>query len=97
MTSGTDVVLWGGTVVDIECAAPADAVAMIIIGGRIEEVRTVSGKPPFAGAVDTRGTVIIPGVMEDHLHLKRNDALSWGHFAPPESLEGDESRPDGWA
>ncbi|MCP5024838.1 MAG: amidohydrolase family protein [Actinomycetia bacterium] len=63
------VLFTGGKVFD-GFTAPADGLAVLVDGGRIERVAPVGEFDGFAGeTVDTSGGTLLPGLMDCHVHL----------------------------
>ena len=91
----TAIVLTGVRVVTMTSAERLDNQTVIISGGRIRSIEPAGANAPPAGAIqiEGRGRVLVPALIDMHVHLKRADLAAylragittvrnmWGHAA----------------
>ena len=67
-----DILLRGGRVIDPSADRPLDAAVDVRIeGGRIAEVgRGLAGGPRVPRVVDLQGALLVPGLVDLHVHLR---------------------------
>ncbi len=82
--------LWGAGVIDGR--GNVHERASVVVGGdRITEVAPVTSDRPPAGVIDLRGRMLLPGLIDAHVHFSSDVARSPG-FGPPETLKGEPPR-----
>ena len=83
----TTIAFRGATLIDGTGAAPLPKSLVVVSGGRIASVGTVSPKalralPPGAEVVSAEGKWIVPGLIDAHVHAESEDdlrtMLRWG-------------------
>jgi len=92
VSQGPDLILWA---VRIEegLGQPAIGRAMVTIrDGLIAAVERASDGPAPSGAFDLEGLVLLPGLIDAHVHVMSDMERSPG-FGPPAPLHGEEPRP----
>ncbi len=75
--------LVGATVIDGTGSAPLRNATMLLRGGRIEVVapRNAVEVPPGANIVDVTDKVIVPGLINTHVHVGDSRGLETGHYS----------------
>src|SRR5436305_14109421 len=64
------LLLRGGTVLPLDAAATVlPGADVLVAGGRIAVVGSVPAAPPGARVLDVTGGLVLPGLIQGHLHL----------------------------
>jgi imidazolonepropionase-like amidohydrolase len=83
--------IWNARALDPLSGTIVEPAAIEIIGDRIMSVEEAYGDAPD-GAVDVGGRVVLPGLVDAHVHLSSDLSRSPG-FGPAEELKGEDPRP----
>ena len=87
MTEDCPLILWDARLLD------GARVAITIADGRIADVDLTTGDTPPAGALDARGGVVLPGLIDVHTHVVSDTERSPG-FGPAPPRHGEPPRPE---
>jgi imidazolonepropionase-like amidohydrolase len=87
VTEDCPLILWDARLLD------GARVAITIADGRIADVDLKPGATPPAGALDARGCVVLPGLIDVHTHVVSDTERSPG-FGPPSPRHGEPPRPE---
>ena len=87
MTEDCPLILWDARLLD------GARVAITIADGRIADVDLTTGDTPPAGALDARGGVVLPGLIDVHTHVVSDTERSPG-FGPGPPRHGEPPRPE---
>ncbi len=83
--------IWNARALDPASGTIVEPAAIEIAGGRIISVGRACGDVP-EGAIDVGGRVVLPGLVDAHVHLSSDLSRSPG-FGPARELKGEDPRP----
>ena len=84
------LVLWGPRVYDPATGSASECRAITVDEDRIVAITEAVGEPPD-GARDLRGSTLLPGLIDAHVHVQSDTSRSPG-FGPPLPRHGDPPR-----
>src|SRR5262245_59379476 len=85
--------LWNVRVLDGRGSGPVEPAVIRTAGDRIEAIESVDGRQLPPGAIDLGGRIVLPGLIDAHVHVISDTERSPG-FGPPAALHGEEPRPE---
>jgi imidazolonepropionase-like amidohydrolase len=77
-----------GRVLDAEAGVLRDGQAVLVRDGRIAEVGSGIAVPPGAKEIDLGGRVLMPGLIDCHVHVVAESLDLWSNMIAPASLAG---------
>jgi imidazolonepropionase-like amidohydrolase len=83
--------IWNARALDPGSGTIVEPASIEIVGDRIMSVDRASGDAP-QGAIDVGGRVVLPGLVDAHVHLSSDLSRSPG-FGPARELKGEDPRP----
>jgi imidazolonepropionase-like amidohydrolase len=63
------IAIRAGGMVDVEHGRLIKNVAIVVRHGRIAEIRPVKSLPPGASVIDLRNSIVLPGMIDAHVHF----------------------------
>lgn len=77
-----------GRVLDAEAGVLREGQAVLVRDGRIAEVGSGIAAPPEAKVIDLGGRVLMPGLIDCHVHVVAESLDLWSNMIAPASLSG---------
>ncbi|WEK03351.1 MAG: amidohydrolase family protein [Candidatus Devosia phytovorans] len=76
----------GGRILDAEAGVLRDGLDVLVSGDRIAEVGASIAAPADATVIDLAGKVLMPGLIDCHVHVVAETLDLWGNMIAPSSL-----------
>ena len=76
----------GGRILDAEAGVLRDGLDVLVSGDRITEVGAGLTAPADATVIDLAGKVLMPGLIDCHVHVVAETLDLWGNMIAPSSL-----------
>jgi len=76
----------GGRILDAEAGVLRDGLNVLVSGDRIAEVAANISAPADATVIDLAGKVLMPGLIDCHVHVVAETLDLWGNMIAPSSL-----------